>query len=176
MSSIRYQQRICNDQKRIDEFLRTTRTGIVGIAGDEFPYAVPVNYIWHDRRIYFHGMGSGKKVQLLNANDKVSFTVFKEFGTTTDPMPCKADTSYFSVMIFGHAHLVTDSTEAADALQRILDKYTPSLYTHSMSAKLVENYRSAMDSLAVKVYRIDPIHLTAKENPADPSTFFAASE
>lgn len=172
MEHVSYKQRDCRDQAKIDEFLNHTRTGIIGISGDDYPYTVPVNYVWHQGKIYFHGMGSGKKVSLLSSHQKVSFTVYEEFGTTTDPMPCKADTSYLSVMLFGTAHKVTSFDEAAQALQLILNKYTPGFYKQGISSGLVEKYRSAMDGNAVAVFRVDPIHITAKENAADPSAIY----
>ncbi len=176
MDHVSYKQRDCRDQAKINDFLKYSSVGIVGIMGDEYPYTVPVNYVWLNGRIYFHGMGSGKKVRMLSDNARTSFTVYKEFGTTTDPMPCKSDTSYLSVMLFGHASKVTDFSEAAEALQLILDKYTPGFYQQKMSASLVEKYRSAMDGNAVAVFRIDPVHITAKENAADPSALYQAHQ
>lgn len=172
MEHISYTKRDCRDQNKIDGFLTEARVGVIGIPGDEYPYAVPVNYVWHKGNIYFHGMGSGKKVRLLGEKAAVSFTVYREHGTVTDPVPCHADTSYFSVMIFGEAERVADFDEAADALQVILNKFTPGLYKQTISPQLVEKYRSAMDGKAVGVYRITPKHVTAKENLADPEALF----
>ncbi|WP_019911707.1 pyridoxamine 5'-phosphate oxidase family protein [Paenibacillus sp. HW567] len=166
MEHVSYKQRDCRDQERIGEFLNTARIGVVGIGGDAYPYAVPVNYVWHEGAVYFHGMGSGKKVRLLAEHPAVSFTVYREDSTVTDPVPCKADTAYFSVMLFGEASRVTDMDEASGVLQKILDKYTPGFYKQEMTARMVEKYRSSMDGNAVAVYRLTPVHLTAKENAA----------
>ncbi|MDF2926236.1 MAG: Pyridoxamine 5-phosphate oxidase-related protein [Paenibacillaceae bacterium] len=172
MEHVSYAKRDCRDQAVIGKFLNEARTGVIAIAGDEYPYGVPVNYVWHNGNIYFHGMGSGKKLRLLEHNSKVSFTVYKEHGTTTDPVPCHADTSYLSVMIFGEAARVTDHQEAAEALQLFLDKFTPGFYKQKLSPKMVEKYRSAMDGNAVAVIRITPVHLTAKENAVAPEEMF----
>lgn len=172
MEHVSYTKRDCRDHDQINEFLASSRVGVIGIAGDEYPYTVPVNYVWHRGNVYFHGMGSGKKVRLLAENPAVSFTVYQEHGTVTDPVPCHADTSYFSVMIFGDAVKVADNNEAAEALQLILDKFMPEFYKQKLTAKLVENYRSGMDGNAVGVYRIEPKHVTAKENAVDPEAMF----
>lgn len=111
-------------------------------------------------------MGSGKKVRLLAEHPAISFTVYREDSTVTDPVPCKADTSYFSVMLFGEAAKVTDMSEAAGVLQKMLNKYTPGFYKQEMSARMIEKYRSSMDGNGVAVYRLTPVHLTAKENAA----------
>lgn len=172
MEQISYKQRDCQDEERIGRFLAESRIGVVGIPGDAYPYAVPVNYVWHKGKIYFHGMGSGKKMRLLGEKADVCFTVYHEHGTVTDPVPCHADTAYLSVMIFGQAERVADFEEAAEALQQVLEKYTPGFYGQTMSAKMVERYRSAKDSNPVSVFRIMPGYLTAKENPVDLAAMF----
>ncbi|MDF2984535.1 MAG: hypothetical protein K0R50_45 [Eubacterium sp.] len=172
MEQIRYKQRICTDTAVIEEFLAVTRTGVVGISGASYPYCVPVNYVWKNGVVYFHGLGSGKKVQLLRDNPDVSFTVFQEFGTVKDPVPCHADTSYRSVMLFGRVEKVEDFNESADALQAIVDKFMPGFYHGRISSALVEKYRSAHDNKAVAVYKITPVEITAKENVADKENLF----
>ncbi|WP_040951861.1 pyridoxamine 5'-phosphate oxidase family protein [Gorillibacterium massiliense] len=172
MEPVSYKRRDCQDREKIEDFLAHARIGVIGIAGDEYPYTVPVNFVWHRGCIYLHGMGSGKKVRLLADNPAVSFTVYQEQGTVTDPVPCHADTAYMSVMIFGVARKVDDHAEAAEALQMVMDKYTPGFYKTKMSAAMVERYRSAMDGNAVAVFRITPKHLTAKENSAEPDALF----
>ncbi len=41
MNKIRYVQRDCKDTTKIDKFLSETRIGVIGMNGDNFPYAVP---------------------------------------------------------------------------------------------------------------------------------------
>jgi nitroimidazol reductase NimA-like FMN-containing flavoprotein (pyridoxamine 5'-phosphate oxidase superfamily) len=164
MHQIRYQKRICTDQEKIEALLHRARTGVVGMVEAGMPYTVPVNFVWYNGAVYFHGMGSGRKENILREAPPVCFTVYEENGTVTDPVPCKADTAYLSIMIFGTAVKVTDFTEAADALQQILDKYTPGYYTQTLSGSLIEKYRSAHDNNAVAVYRIEPQEMTVKEN------------
>lgn len=169
---IRYKQRICTDEIIIEEFLFKARTGVIGISGDRYPYCVPVNYIWKNGTVYFHGLSSGKKVQLLESNPDVSFTVYEEFGTVKDQMPCHADTAYRSVMLFGRVEKIEDSNESAEVLQAILDKFMPGFYRDKISPQLVEKYRSTHDNKAVAVYKIIPVAITAKENIAKKEKLF----
>jgi len=164
MNQVSYTKRNCTDQNKIETFLLQERIGVLAMAADVFPYAVPVNYVWYNGSIYFHGMGSGKKEIILSQNPLVSFTIYKEQGTVTDIVPCHADTAYMSVMIFGRAEKITDSVEATAALQKVLDKYTPGYYSQPLTSSLIEKYRSALDGNAVSVYRITPQEMTAKEN------------
>lgn len=168
MNQVSYMQRNCIDRTKIEKFLLRARTGVLGMVDGISPYAVPVNYIWHSGSIYFHGMGSGKKENILSQNPLVCFTIYEEHGTVTDPMPCHADTAYMSVMIFGKAEKVTDSEEATMALQKLLDKYMPEYYSHPLTSTLIEKYRSSLDGNAVSVYRLAMQEMTAKENSVEP--------
>lgn len=172
MNQMRYKQRECTDRGKIDAFLSKARIGVIGLADADFPYAVPVNFVWHGGSVYFHGIGSGKKERLLLQEPRVCFTVYEEYGTVTDPVPCHADTSYFSVMLFGEAEKVTDFGGAAAALQKLVEKYLPGQYKGKMSAALIEKYRSSLDHNPVSVYRIKVQELTAKENAAEENKLF----
>lgn len=172
MYQVSYTQRNCSDEKKIEEFLSEVRTGVIGMINEAFPYTVPLNYLWHNGSVYFHGMGSGKKEKILSKNPPVCFTIFKEYGTVTDPVPCHADTAYMSVMIFGNAEKVTDPEEAAEVLQRLVEKYLPKYYNHSLTGTFIEKYRSSLDGNAVSIYRITPQEMTAKENSVEPEKLF----
>lgn len=174
MEKISYTQRICNDQDKIELFLSQERTGVLGIVDHDFPYAVPINYIWHNGYVFFHGMGTGKKNNLLAKNPNVCFTVYKENGTVIDKVPCHADTSYMSVMIFGKVKKVSDPNEGAAALQKLVEKYMPNYYKGTLSGNLIDKYRSSMDGKGVSIYQIEQEYMTAKENSVEPDKLFHA--
>lgn len=174
MQKIRYTQRICKDKDKIQRFLREKRVGTISMCENGGrTYAVPVNYIYWQDKIYFHGMGTGKKNNILAASPSVCFTVFEEFGTVGDAMPAKCDTSYLSVVIFGQAVLVEDIEEKTEALREFLEKFMPGYFKAPLSAEFVAAYRSGHDQHAVAVYRISPEELTAKENPLDEEHMFS---
>jgi nitroimidazol reductase NimA-like FMN-containing flavoprotein (pyridoxamine 5'-phosphate oxidase superfamily) len=164
MQQVSYTKRNCTDQKKIESFLLGERTGVLGMASDSVPYAVPMNYVWCNGSVYFHGMGSGRKESILSQDPLVCFTVYKEHGTVTDPVPCHADTAYMSVMLFGKAEKVTDFAEAAAVLQKLLEKFMPNYYSNPLNSNLIEKYRSSLDGNGVSVYRLTPQEMTAKEN------------
>ncbi len=68
-------------------------------------------------------MGSGKKEIILSEEPLVCFTVYEEYGTVIDPMPCHVDTSYMSVMLFGKVEKVVDFKKQL-VFSRILLKNT----------------------------------------------------
>jgi nitroimidazol reductase NimA-like FMN-containing flavoprotein (pyridoxamine 5'-phosphate oxidase superfamily) len=173
MEQIRYTPRICDDREKVDRFLREKRVGTLAMYDQNGkPYAVPVNYVYWNGKIYFHGMGSGKKNTILAVRPEVCFTVFEEYGTVMAKMPCKCDTAYFSIVIFGKTRLVLELEEKTQALTQIMEKFTPGLFKTPLSQKLIAKYRSAIDNNAVAVYCITPDELTAKENPVVPAQMF----
>lgn len=161
---IRYWKRDCTDKTKIDDFLEKAKVGYLGLSDGDLPYVVPLNYVWYQNAIYFHGADSGRKCDILNRNSHVCFTVSEQYGTIADPVPASTDTAYMSVMLFGHAARVTDLDEATDALQAMLDKHVPGYYDKPLPKQHVAKYRSSLNS-EVAVYRITPEYLSAKENP-----------
>lgn len=169
---VNYPVRICNDTEKIQSFLSAARIGVLGLNAGEYPYTVPVNFVYLDSSFYFHGMGSGKKFGLLSQNPSVSFVVYAEDGTVKDTVACHADTAYFSVMAFGKAGLIKDFKESARVLQALVEKYMPAFYKSKLTPELMKNYTSDRDKMPTAVYRITVEHLTAKQNIAEKEDLF----
>ncbi|ADZ10036.1 pyridoxamine 5'-phosphate oxidase-related FMN-binding protein [Methanobacterium lacus] len=176
MNKIRYVQRKCSDKEKINDFLTSSRVGVLGMNDENSPYAVPLNYVWYHDSIFFHGAGSGRKELILSKEPKVCFTVFEEFGTVLDPMPCHADTSYMSVMLFGQIQRVMDFEESANILDQLVEKYTPGYYKKGLSAKMMEKYLSDLDGNPTSVYRLKPTDITAKENVVEEDELFKSGD
>lgn len=50
------------DHAETVKILQSGTTGVLGLTGDGgYPYAVPINYVYEDGKIYFHGAKSGHK-------------------------------------------------------------------------------------------------------------------
>lgn len=53
--------------------------GVLACIGDEdYPYAVPLSYVYFNDKIYFHSAKTGHKIDAITRNPKVSFTVIDE--------------------------------------------------------------------------------------------------
>ncbi|OIK13289.1 pyridoxamine 5-phosphate oxidase [Bacillus sp. MUM 116] len=154
----------CKDQEKIHLFLEQEKTGFLGLADGKMPYVIPLNYVWMDGTIYFHGAAEGRKVHIIAENATACFTVSANQGTLTHPVPAKTDTAYMSVIVFGEAELVVDLDEAVRAMQKMLDKYVPGYYEKALSSSHVDKYRSSLGSRTA-VYKIIPNEISAKENP-----------
>jgi nitroimidazol reductase NimA-like FMN-containing flavoprotein (pyridoxamine 5'-phosphate oxidase superfamily) len=171
LNPIRYAKRECTDQEKINGFLSAARVGHLGLSDRMQPYVVPLNFVWWQGAIYFHGAEAGRKCRVMDENPLVCFTVCEEYGTIADPVPALTDTAYMSVMIFGKVQRVTDIEEATGALQQLLDKHVPGYYNQPLELQHVLKYRSSLSS-GVAVYRIEPEEITAKDNPLNEEMAF----
>lgn len=92
--------------------------GVLGTISDNgYPYAIPVNYIFHNEKVYFHCATKGHKLDNIIRSNKVSFTVI----TKNDIDEKEFSTNYQSVVIFGKAKLIKPNKEI---LMEIIKKYS----------------------------------------------------
>ncbi|MCY8612112.1 pyridoxamine 5'-phosphate oxidase family protein [Bacillus haynesii] len=169
--SIRQQKLACTDSEKIGRFLSEAQTGYLGLAAHGTPYVIPLNFVWKNGCIYFHGASEGRKMDMLHENSNVCFTVSEQYGTMVHLIPAKTDTAYMSVVLFGTASMITDLDEATSAMQSLLDKYVPGYYSSPLHKTHVEKYRSSLGSKTV-VFKVQPIEITAKENMLNHSMKF----
>ena len=67
-SEIRRKEKKLSDEETI-EILKTGEEGVLATTGkDNYPYAVPLNYAYHNNSIYFHCATSGHKIDNINYN------------------------------------------------------------------------------------------------------------
>lgn len=97
-------------------------SGVLAVSGDnDYPYAVPLSYVYHDRKIFFHCAATGHKLDAIARNEKVSFCVIDQ-----DNVVPQEYTSYFrSVIVFGKARILDNDNEKRSALEILAAKYSP---------------------------------------------------
>ena len=58
-------------EKQCIDILKRAKTATLALHGDDgYPYSVPVNYVYLDGKIYFHGAKSGHKIDAIKNNSK----------------------------------------------------------------------------------------------------------
>ncbi|AGL00874.1 LOW QUALITY PROTEIN: putative flavin-nucleotide-binding protein [Desulfoscipio gibsoniae DSM 7213] len=94
--------------------------GVLACLGDEdYPYAVPLSYVYCNDKIYFHSAKAGHKIDAIKKNPKVSFSVIDE-----DTIVSEKYTTYFrSVITFGKARIV-EGDEWLEAFEALVEKYS----------------------------------------------------
>ena len=126
--------------------------GVLSVTGDDgYPYGVPVSYIYHDGKIYFHCAGEGHKLDAIKADSRVSFTVVG----ADEIAPEKFTTMYKSVIAFGRASIIDTDEEKMAALNLIREKYSGNFPKEG--AAYIEKF---WDKTTVVVIEIE--HMTGK--------------
>ena len=133
--------------------LQKATAGTLALFGDDdYPYAVPISYVYYEGRLYFHSALEGHKVDAIRKCDKASFCVIEQ----DDVQPEKYTTFFRSVIAFGRIHIIEDDVEKLETARLIGNRYNP--HQDEALQKEIENGLSRM--LAI---RFDIEHLTGKE-------------
>ena len=119
------------------------------------PYGAPLNYVYKNNHIYFHGALTGHKIENIKNNPKVSFCTIGD----TKIIPSLFGTEYVSVVVFGVASEVQGS-ERYDALLWLLEKYSPDYIEEGKA------YIKRYDRVA-KVIKISIKSISGKSSPAN---------
>lgn len=105
-----------------ERVLRGGSFGVLAVQGDGgYPYAVPVNYVYTDSKIYFHCARMGHKLDGIAENNRVSFCVTDQDTVFAE----KYTTNYRSVIAFGRARVLQGEEEMRRPLMELALKYVP---------------------------------------------------
>lgn len=107
-------------EKQCIDILKKAKTAILALHGDDgYPYSVPVNYVYLDGKIYFHGAKSGHKIDAIKNNSKVSISIIDQEDVIEEEL-----TTYFrSIILFGKAKILQDDDEIYQAVNALGLKY-----------------------------------------------------
>ena len=107
-------------KEEIEGVLHRCTNGILACLGDEdYPYAVPLSYVYHHDKIYFHSAKSGHNIDAIKKTPKVSFAVVDQ-----DQVISETYTTHFrSVVAFGKAR-IAEGEEWREAFYALVEKYS----------------------------------------------------
>ena len=146
------------DPEQIETILDTARVLHLGLAVDNEPYVVPMNYGYtmEDGKltVYLHSALWGKKIDMILANPKVFFEMDCDLRPFEGKVPCQYGMAYSSLMGRGEARLVENMEEKKKAMSLLMKTQTEKDF--SFDDKLVS---------IVAVIRIDVTEYTAKHRP-----------
>jgi len=136
-----------------EEILLSGRSGVMAVSGDDdYPYAVPLSYVYDSGNIYVHCATTGHKLDGIKRNRKVSFCVIDK----DDIIPEKFTTSYRSAIVFGKARILTDDAAKQNALELLVHKYSAG-FEEEGDTEIRKTWH------AVCVVEITVEHMTGKE-------------
>ena len=138
-------------KEEVERILREGKVCVMAVSGDDdYPYAVPLNYVYADGYIYLHSASSGHKIDAITRNPKCSVCIIDK-----DDVVPEEFTSYFrSVIAFGHAEIITDNEDKIEPLKLLSTKYSPGIDPTAEIQKFLK---------AVAIIRIKIEKVTGKE-------------
>ena len=158
MQGMTKRERQVTDEKQILEILDKGMVLHLGLAVNDEPYVVPMNYGYTMENgklvIYLHSAVRGKKLDMMQANPKVFFAIDCDREPFEGKLPCQYGLVYSSVMGKGIATIVEDVEEKKRAMSILMKTQTGKDF--SFDDKLVS---------IVAVVRIDVEEYTAKHRP-----------
>ena len=158
MQGMTKRERQITDEGQITAILDTARVLHLGLAVDNEPYVVPMNYgyIKEDGKLvlYLHSAVKGRKLDMIRANPRVFFEMDCDLTPFEGEKPCQYGLSYSSVMGKGIARIVEDVEEKKKAMSVLMKTQTGKDF--SFEDRLVS---------IVSVIRIDVLEYTAKKRP-----------
>ena len=158
MQGMTKRERQITDPSQILNILDTAKVLHLGLAVDNEPYVVPMNYGYtmEDGHmiVYLHSALKGKKLDMIRANPKVFFELDCDLAPFEGMVACRYGLSYSSVMARGEARIVEDVEEKKKAMSILMKTQTGKDF--SFDEKLVS---------IVAVIRVDVSEYTAKHRP-----------
>ena len=146
------------DPEQILHILDTAKVLHLGLSVNDEPYVVPMNYGYRleDGRLtlYLHSAVRGRKLDMIQANPKVFFSIDCDRMPFEGRVPCQYGLVYSSIMGRGTAVIVDDVEEKKQAMTLLMKTQTGKDFT--FEDRLVT---------IVSVIRIDAAEFTAKHRP-----------
>ena len=138
---------------RAYEILDKCQYGILSVCDGGIPYGVPVSFGREGDTIYIHTAVEGKKNEIFEKNQNVSFCCV----TDTHIIEEKFTTKFASAIVTGKICEVFDEEEIRKAFNVICEKLTP-----SNMAGVEDEILKAKNRY--KIYAIDIKEVTGKQN------------
>ena len=146
------------EPEEIARILNTAKVLHMGLAVDDTPYVVPMNYGYILKEgkltLYLHSAVKGRKLDMIRSNPKVSFSIDCDRMPFEGRVPCQYGLVYSSVMGYGTATIMEDVEEKKQAMSILMKTQTGKDF--EFNDKLVS---------IVAVIRIDTAEYTAKHRP-----------
>ena len=107
--------------EEVENILKTSPNGTLALYGENgYPYSVPVNVVYSDGKIYFHGAAEGYKLDCMKKDPHVSFSVIGKDDIAKENFT----TLFSSVIAFGTIRVIDTMEEKIPVLEAMVGKYS----------------------------------------------------
>ncbi len=150
---MRRKKQAINLQKCADVLYRGT-SGVLALSDrEDYPYALPISYIFDGDKLYFHSAVAGHKLEVIRKNPKASFCVIDQ----DEVIPEKFTTYFRSVIAFGTIRILQNEEEKRRAIEKLAEKYSPQETAENREKEILNGW----SRLCMLEMTVD--HLSGKE-------------
>ncbi|HQP31911.1 MAG TPA: pyridoxamine 5'-phosphate oxidase family protein [Deltaproteobacteria bacterium] len=151
---MRRSDREITDHAQIEAILMRATVCRLAMCDEGWPYVVPLNFGYQAKCLFFHTAVQGRKLDIIQRNDRVCFEVESDNKIIESFEACGWSMRYASVIGFGRAKLIDDPAQKRAALDIIMRHYSDRSYTYP-------------DDVLAKtaIIRIDIESMTGKRKP-----------
>jgi nitroimidazol reductase NimA-like FMN-containing flavoprotein (pyridoxamine 5'-phosphate oxidase superfamily) len=112
-------------RSEIDAIIRGCDVCRLAFAVESEPYIVPVSFGYDGASLFFHTAASGKKIDCIDANNRVCFELDRNVKLQADPgNSCKWTFLYESVIGYGAVSELTELAEKTRGLDQVMLHYS----------------------------------------------------
>lgn len=119
------------DNEECERIIRGTYQGVLAMSSADEPYALPLNHAYVDGRFYFHCASSGRKLELIAQNPRVTYVISRYYGDSArlaEALRCHGH--WESVVAHGRARIVAEDAELIAAMRTYMAYYGHGDYQH----------------------------------------------
>ncbi len=116
-------RKILHDWQTVCDILDAGSILHLALVDEHGPYCIPLDYVRMGKCLYLHCGKSGKKLDAIAHDKRVSFAVETDVELKQAREACKWGHCFRSVVGFGTAHVVTDEQERRKGLDALVLKW-----------------------------------------------------
>ncbi len=122
------------DTREIESIINRSDVCRIALCENNSPYIVPVCFGYRDNCLYFHSAAGGKKIDIINKNNRVCFEFDTHEGLIKSENLCDWDMKYHSVIGSGKAFFIEDPEEKTRALNIITKHYSSDAHEYQKNS------------------------------------------
>lgn len=158
---MRRNEYLVEDKNQLQEVLDNINFCSISVIDNDKPYTIPMNFVYYNNFLYFHGAKVGKKGELFTNNKNICFSAVENYSYIKASYRTSSATSatqfFKSVYACGKLKIVDNFEEKQKALIALMNKYEPNgnytPLTDSSYNKVIEN---------IFIFKIEIENITGK--------------
>ncbi len=121
---MRRKEKEITDYYQIESVINKAKVCRLGLSLNEIPYVFPMSFGYKDKTFYFHCAASGKKLDIIKANNNACIDIEEDIEIIQSHDACNWSVKYKSIIGFGNIELITSLKEKQKAMDILMAQYS----------------------------------------------------